>query len=144
MILEKIVSEGLSHNSYILISGGAAAVIDPRRDCDIDISIAGRNDAGITHIFETHMNDSFFLLDVRDINNRAKYGHIKDSVHIYVGELPERMQEVPRDRHVVAYCDAGYKGSLGASLLQKAGYGRVGNLLGGMGAWMKAAYPVEK
>jgi hydroxyacylglutathione hydrolase len=93
---------------------------------------------------ETLRDDSLFLLDVRDINNRVRYGHIRESVHIYVGELPERMQEVPRDRQVVVYCDAGYKGSLGASLLQKAGYDRVGNLLGGMGAWMKAAYPVEK
>lgn len=88
--------------------------------------------------------DPLFLLDVRDINNRRKYGHIKDSVHTYVGELAGRMADIPRNRHVVVYCDAGYKGSLAGSLLLKAGYDRVTNLLGGMGAWTKAGFPVEK
>jgi hydroxyacylglutathione hydrolase len=35
MFLEKIHSEGLSHLSYIIGHGGRAAVIDPRRDCDV-------------------------------------------------------------------------------------------------------------
>lgn len=98
----------------------------------------------VAKLGNTLPDDSLFILDVRDINNRRKYGHIRDSAHIYVGELPERMEDVPRDRQVVVYCDAGYKGSLGASLLKKAGYGQVGNLLGGMGAWVKAGHPVEK
>ena len=34
MLLEKIVSEGLAHNSYFIGSGTKAAVIDPRRDAD--------------------------------------------------------------------------------------------------------------
>ncbi|HQC12197.1 MAG TPA: MBL fold metallo-hydrolase, partial [Methanoregulaceae archaeon] len=61
MILEKIVSAGLAHNSYIVISGGSAAVIDPRRDCSIYLSIAGSHDARITHIFETHRNEDYVI-----------------------------------------------------------------------------------
>ncbi|MBP1929592.1 hydroxyacylglutathione hydrolase [Methanolinea mesophila] len=87
-------------------------------------------------------NRDLFLLDVRDINNREDVGYIPGSAHIYAGELPDRACEVPKDRLVVVYCDAGYKGSLGASILSRLGYPSVVNLLGGMGAWIKAGYPV--
>jgi 3-mercaptopyruvate sulfurtransferase SseA len=45
---------------------------------------------------------------------------------------------------VVVYCDSGFKGSIGASLLLKAGYPRVANLLGGMNGWINAGFPVER
>jgi hydroxyacylglutathione hydrolase len=81
-----------------------------------------------------------FLLDVRDIENRKQVGYVPGSSHIYVGDLPDRACEVPGGRLVVVYCDAGYKGSLGASILRRLGYSAVVNILGGMGAWIKAGY----
>jgi len=61
MLFERIVSEGISHNSYLIGSGGRAAVIDPRRDCDIYLRIARRNALVITHIFETHRNEDYVI-----------------------------------------------------------------------------------
>ena len=87
--------------------------------------------------------EEIFLLDVRDIDNVAKFGRIRGSHHIYIGELPGRLREVPRDRMVVVYCDAGYKGSLAASILAKNGYPRLANILGGMTAYLNAGYPVR-
>ncbi|BDI60832.1 rhodanese-like domain-containing protein [Qipengyuania nanhaisediminis] len=57
MILEKIKTPGLSHLSYLIGSGGQAAVIDPRRDCDIYVEKARSEGLRITHIFETHRNE---------------------------------------------------------------------------------------
>lgn len=57
MFIEKIKSHGLSHLSYLIGSGGAAAVIDPRRDCDIYMDMAAERGCRITHIFETHRNE---------------------------------------------------------------------------------------
>ena len=57
MFLEKIKSHGLAHLSWIVGSDGEAAVIDPRRDCEIYMAIAAENDCRITHIFETHRNE---------------------------------------------------------------------------------------
>lgn len=57
MLLEKIKTPGLSHLSYLVGSGGQAAVIDPRRDCDIYIEKARAEGLAITHIFETHRNE---------------------------------------------------------------------------------------
>ena len=57
MFVEKIKSEGLAHLSWVIGSEGKAAVIDPRRDCEIYAEIASENDCRITHIFETHRNE---------------------------------------------------------------------------------------
>ena len=57
MFIEKIRSDGLAHLSYLVGSDGEAAVIDPRRDCDVYMELATRNDSRITRIFETHRNE---------------------------------------------------------------------------------------
>lgn len=57
MLLEKIKTPGLSHLSYLVGSGGQAAVIDPRRDCTIYVEKARAAGLEITHIFETHRNE---------------------------------------------------------------------------------------
>jgi len=85
-----------------------------------------------------------FLLDVRDRKNRERTGHISGSRHIFIGELPQHVHEIPRDRPVVVYCDSGFKGSLAASVLAMRGYPDVTNVLGGMQAWIIAGYPSEK
>ncbi|OAO00977.1 hypothetical protein A8B75_17445 [Sphingomonadales bacterium EhC05] len=56
-VVKKIKTPGLSHVSYLVGSGGKAAVIGPRRDCDIYLEIAGTEGLKITHIFETHRNE---------------------------------------------------------------------------------------
>lgn len=57
MLLEKIKTPGLSHLSYLIGSGGKAAVIDPRRDCECYVEMARAEGLEITHIFETHRNE---------------------------------------------------------------------------------------
>jgi hydroxyacylglutathione hydrolase len=84
-----------------------------------------------------------FLLDVRDKKNREHVGRIPGSVHLYIGELPQHIPEIPKSRPVITYCDSGYKGSLAASVLAMHGSTEVTNVLGGMQAWMSAGYPVE-
>ncbi len=61
MFLETVHSEGLAHLSYIFGDKSKAAVIDPRRDCDVYVDIASRHDARITHIFETHRNEDYLI-----------------------------------------------------------------------------------
>ncbi len=57
MLLEKIKTPGLAQLSYLVGAGDAAAVIDPRRDCQIYIDKARVQGLEITHIFETHRNE---------------------------------------------------------------------------------------
>jgi hydroxyacylglutathione hydrolase len=61
MFLETVHSECLGHLSYIFGDKGKAAVVDPRRDCEVYIDIAYREGARITHIFETHRNEDYVI-----------------------------------------------------------------------------------
>src|SRR5829696_6149633 len=49
----------LAHASYMISSGGVAAVIDPQRDVDIYLDAAARQGARIEHILETHLHADF-------------------------------------------------------------------------------------
>jgi hydroxyacylglutathione hydrolase len=44
---------------------------------------------------------------------------------------------------VATYCASGYRASLAASLLQRAGFEDVRNVPGSWKAWTSAGYPVE-
>jgi len=85
-----------------------------------------------------------FILDVRDIKNWRAAGHIPGAHHIYIGELPHHLDEIPKNEPIVVYCDAGYKGSLAASILSIHQYPTITNVLGGMTAWKRAGFRIEK
>lgn len=59
MFFETVKSPGLAHLSYVIGDGDQAVVIDPRRDVDVYIGIAGRHEARIVDIFETHRNEDY-------------------------------------------------------------------------------------
>jgi glyoxylase-like metal-dependent hydrolase (beta-lactamase superfamily II)/rhodanese-related sulfurtransferase len=49
----------LAHASYLVMSRGEAAVIDPQRDVGIYLDAAARNGVAIRHIIETHLHADF-------------------------------------------------------------------------------------
>ena len=84
-----------------------------------------------------------FVLDVRT-EQEWKSGHIEGAHHIHGGLLQDRIHEVPRDRAVAVVCGSGYRASIAASFLKRAGYEEVSNVIGGMTAWTNAELPVSK
>lgn len=83
------------------------------------------------------------VLDVRSDGEWAA-GHIDGAVHVMGGHLQDRLSEVPNgDRPVVVVCGSGYRSTVAAGVLERAGFQRVVNLTGGMGAWRQANLPVE-
>lgn len=83
------------------------------------------------------------VLDVRTASE-WRTGHIDGATHIHTGDLSSRLDEVPADRPVAVLCGSGERGSIAASLLKRAGRGRVLNVLGGMTAWRAAGLPMIK
>jgi hydroxyacylglutathione hydrolase len=73
------------------------------------------------------------ILDVRKIDE-FESGHLPAATHIFLGFLPDRMEEVPKDGKIVAFCGSGRRASIAASLLKRAGYEHVANNLGSMAA----------
>lgn len=81
-----------------------------------------------------------FLLDVRE-HDEWVAGHAPDAVHIPLGELGARVEELPADRRIVAVCRSGARSGAAAGALLGAGYDAV-NLAGGMQAWEATGLPV--
>jgi glyoxylase-like metal-dependent hydrolase (beta-lactamase superfamily II)/rhodanese-related sulfurtransferase len=83
------------------------------------------------------------VLDVRNPGERAER-RIAGSLHLPLGQLRRRLGELPRHRRIVVHCAAGYRSSMAASILAQEGFAGVTDLVGGIGAWEKAAsLPVE-
>jgi rhodanese-related sulfurtransferase len=81
------------------------------------------------------------VLDVRERDEYAA-GHVPEAVHIPLGELAARVDELPADRPVVAYCGHGERSGTALSILERAGRGELLNLDGGIGAWQEGGLPV--
>lgn len=75
------------------------------------------------------------VLDVRNCGERGDNGFIDGALHIALGELPRRLDEVPRDRPLVLHCAGGHRSSIAASLLRHHGFTDVSDILGGYAAW---------
>jgi len=88
-------------------------------------------------------DDDVFILDVRTLHSREQHGHIPGSEHVYLGDLPDQLDELPRGEAIVVYCDAGYKTGTAASLLARHGFDGVAELIGGIAAWKQAGHPVD-
>ena len=74
------------------------------------------------------------VVDVRT-TREWNAGHVEGAVHIPLGELARRASELPRDRTVATMCEGGYRSSLAASVLSRAGIDQLVNVTGGMAAW---------
>jgi len=97
---------------------------------------------GVDALKEQVERDAIEVLDVRRANEREG-GYIPGSRWIFTGELPERVDEVPRDRPVAVVCNVGNRASLATSVLLRAGFDEVYNVLGSMRAWNGKQYPLE-
>ncbi|MGH9382617.1 MAG: MBL fold metallo-hydrolase [Thermoanaerobaculia bacterium] len=83
------------------------------------------------------------VLDVRG-DDEWTGGHIAGAQHLMGGYLPRRVDDVPDDgRPIVVTCRTGYRSTVAASVLERAGRRRVLNLDGGMRAWTRAGLPVD-
>jgi hydroxyacylglutathione hydrolase len=85
--------------------------------------------------------EELLILDTRG-QDEWDSGHIAGSLHIYVGYLEQRLKEVPRDEPIAVICNVGHRAGLGASILLRAGYPNVYNVLGSVKAWVAAGFPV--
>ncbi len=70
-----------------------------------------------------------FLLDVRTAQEFST-GSIPGAVNISVDELRARLEELPRDREIAAYCQVGQRGYLATRILLQSGFA-VSNIGGG-------------
>jgi rhodanese-related sulfurtransferase len=80
------------------------------------------------------------LLDVREDDEWAS-GHAPTAVHIPMGDVPTRVDELDRARRIVCACRSGNRSGRVTAWLRRQGFDAV-NMTGGMQAWVDAGYRV--
>lgn len=88
-----------------------------------------------------HLTGGAAVLDVRELDEWAA-GRIAGAIHIPVGELVVRQDEIPEDVLLIAVCRSGARSAFATEMLVRAGY-RAANLAGGMQGWHAAGLPLE-
>ncbi len=87
------------------------------------------------------LDDDAVLIDVRQANE-WEAGHAPMATHIPLAELPDVLDDLPRDRLIICTCRSGGRSLRAATYLQENGFD-VANLSGGMLAWYAEDLPFE-
>src|SRR5437762_6990414 len=80
------------------------------------------------------------VLDVREEMELAIASFPMPVVHIPLGTLPRRFEELPKDARIVCACRSGSRSAQAAQFLRQRGYDAV-NLEGGILAWSSRIDP---
>nr|WP_321452017.1 molybdopterin-synthase adenylyltransferase MoeB [uncultured Carboxylicivirga sp.] len=75
------------------------------------------------------------IIDVREAEELVT-GKIEGSIHIPMGEIPTRFNEVPDNQPVVIYCHLGIRSKHVIQFLKQQGYKNLTNLTGGIEAFI--------
>jgi rhodanese-related sulfurtransferase len=79
--------------------------------------------------------EDLFILDVRQPEEYAQ-GYVPKAYSIPLGEVDQRLDEIPRDKQVLAVCALGGRSASAAQILDENGYENVLNMAGGTTAWI--------
>jgi rhodanese-related sulfurtransferase len=103
-----------------------------------DNVLAGRNRSitpeQFAELFARRDDDATFFIDCRDWGNAGPFVEKYPGRwhNIPQGQLAHRLNEVPRDKHLVLVCNTGTRSYEAYAILARAGYTDMANVAGGM------------
>jgi len=108
------------------------------------ISIIGLNNtqtAVAINVDQAHQlrEEGALILDVRE-QFEWDENHIPGATLIPLGELSNRLNELPTDQEIVVVCRSGNRSLTGRDILLKAGFENVVSMNGGMNDWTASGY----
>jgi adenylyltransferase/sulfurtransferase len=86
--------------------------------------------------------DKLTIVDVRE-PNELQINRITGSVHIPLGDIPKRYNELDPDEEYVMQCRSGVRSAKAADFLRSVGFKRVLNLKGGILDWIDKVDPTQ-
>jgi rhodanese-related sulfurtransferase len=98
------------------------------------------NEVSASEAFELLDGDAI-LIDVRQ-ETEWDAGHAPMATLIPLAEVPDRLDDLPKDRLIICACRSGARSLRAATFLQENGFDVV-NLAGGMIAWFSEDLPFE-
>jgi len=91
-------------------------------------------------------NEDYLFIDVRS-EDEYKSGHVQGAINIPVGEIEDRLDEIPGDKSLIVYCNGSGcdRSGRAAGILKENGYKEVFDMIGqGIFEWEEKGYPIEK
>jgi len=83
----------------------------------------------------------FQVLDVRRMPE-WQAGHIENAASHPLDDFKVALPQMDRNQQIAVICKSGYRSMIACSLLRRAGFQNVANVVGGFDAWQKANLPV--
>jgi hydroxyacylglutathione hydrolase len=84
--------------------------------------------------------ESLTVVDVRR-DDEWREGHLPGALHLHLGDLPQHLDEVPRDRPVATICRSGHRAEIAASMIAATGRQVMAVGKGGVPDWMERGWP---
>jgi hydroxyacylglutathione hydrolase len=81
------------------------------------------------------------VIDVRR-DDEWKEGHIPGAIHLHIGDLPQHLDEVPRNQPVALICRTGHRAEMAASIIAATGREVVVVGRGGVPDWAERGFPL--
>jgi rhodanese-related sulfurtransferase len=111
---------------------------DILREMDIEFLVSGEYGIPVEEAAKFLDHPHFLFLDVRTKEERHHLA-FPFALHIPINELPDRMDEVPRDKFIITFCLTGFRAVMAYAYLRTQGIdevkalkGRLDNLAGAM------------
>ena len=141
---------GLAHPKLMEIAVTAnmkCGAPDARQELEADWAPVHTTFAGVPEITPQWVEENLrniYLIDVREPSEfNDALGHAPGAVLLPLGQLPERFQEIPKDKPVAIICRSGARSARATLFLRQNGYERVANVSGGMLRWRTQNLAVE-
>lgn len=97
-----------------------------------------KGDAKAIHFDEIdHLDENQIILDVRNPNEREGNQHFIGDINIPVDQLRQRLNELPKDKEIIIYCQVGLRGNVAYRQLVHHGF-KARNLIGGYRTYLFA------
>jgi rhodanese-related sulfurtransferase len=113
---------------YLVASGGGSGANSLAREVSVDEG------------YQMYQNGAT-VVDVRTQQEWDEY-HVPNATLIPLDQLPNRLNEVPKDKAILVVCRSGNRSQEGRDILLSAGYNAT-SMTGGLKEWYAKGYPIE-
>jgi len=107
------------------------------QQCSMELILKSPNDLNNEEICDKiENNPDILFVDVRtEMEFNGRLGHFKNAMLIPINEFETRFKELNdyKDKEIIIYCSAAIRSTRAHRILEKNGYKKVYNLVGGLG-----------
>jgi len=98
---------------------------------------------GLHEQLREHPKDTRLELQVLDVRREGEWqaGHLEQAQLWPLDRLKDSLPPINKDAAIAVHCKSGYRSMIACSLLMRAGYRNIRNVVGGFDAWQREQLP---